>query len=231
MSGRSKSIIDTLRASVAIFRKDWRSEVRTRYAISSLTMFVVGTIAIVIFSVGSEDVPVDVWSGMLWVVIFFSSMSGLARTFVSEEERGTSMTLQLLATPGAVFGGKLLFNLALVFALNIFAVSLYSLLLSAFVIKSYSIFFLTVFLGSIGLAAAATIIAAIIAKANTRGTLFPVLSLPILLPLLLVVITGTNMAAEGKLFEEGYEAFQFLIAYIVVVLTVSYLLFDYIWKD
>jgi heme exporter protein B len=39
----------------------------------------------------------------LWVVIFFGAMSGLSRTFVTEEERGTAMTLQLLASPSAVY--------------------------------------------------------------------------------------------------------------------------------
>jgi ABC-type transport system involved in cytochrome c biogenesis permease component len=32
---------------------------------------------------------------MLWVVVFVAAMSGLSRTFVMEEERGTTLTLQL----------------------------------------------------------------------------------------------------------------------------------------
>ena len=217
--------------ALAVFRKDWRSEIRTRYAMSSLAMFVIGTIAIVVFSVGGSDAPPEVWSGMLWVVIFFSSMSGLARTFVAEEERGTSLTLQLVTTASAVLGGKMLFNLVLVLALNALAVVLYSLLVEGFVIKTVSTFIVTVLLGSIGLASASTIIAAIIAKANTKGTLFPVLSLPVLLPLLLAVIKTTTVSAEGLPFAEAYGEFQFLLAYIVVVVTTAYLLFEYIWKD
>src|SRR5512140_1243164 len=92
-----------VRSVLAIFRKDWQSELRTRYAISALLMFVVTTISIILFSLGSEGARPEVLSGMLWVVIFFSAMSGLARTFVMEEERGTSMTLQLVARPSAVY--------------------------------------------------------------------------------------------------------------------------------
>jgi heme exporter protein B len=215
----------------SIFRKDWKSEIRTRYAISALVMFVVSTIAIVLFSVGGSGVSREVLAGMLWVVIFFSSMSGLSRTFVTEEERGTAMTLHLLASPGAVLAGKLVFNLVLVLGLNLLAVVLYSFLLSEFVIANHVAFWLTVLLGSAGLASAATIIAAIIAKANTKGTLFPVLSLPILLPLLVVVINATSLAQEGAPLSDCYGDFQFLVAYIVVVVTTSSLLFDYIWKD
>jgi heme exporter protein B len=184
-----------------------------------------------LFSLGSESAPVDVLSGILWVVIFFGAMSGLSRTFVTEEERGTAMTLQLLAAPSAVFFGKLLFNVVLVFALNSFIVTLFALLINGFIIRTYTVFVVTVVLGSLGLAAASTIIAAIIAKANTRGTLYPVLSFPILLPLLLTVINATRLAAEGAYFEEATGEFQILISYIVAVVTISYMTFEYIWRD
>ena len=220
-----------IRSVLSIFGKDWHSELRTRYAISALIMFVVTTISIILFSRGSEGASPDALSGMLWVVVFFASMSGLSRTFVMEEERGTSLTLQLLAQSSAILFGKLVFNLALATGLNVLSVLLYSTFITGFVIRTYSIFFLTIALGSIGLATASTIIAAIIAKANTKGTLYPVLSFPILLPLLLTVINATRLASEGAYFEEAAGEFQVLISYIVVMIITSYLLFDYIWKD
>jgi heme exporter protein B len=194
-------------------------------------MFVITTISIILFSLGSEGASVSALSGMLWIAVFFSAMSGLSRTFVTEEERGTALTLQLVASPTAVFFGKLLFNLLLVLCLNTLVVLLYSIFIREFIIKTYSIFAVTVGLGSVGFAAAATIIAAIIARANTKGTLYPVLAFPILLPLLLTVINGTRLASEGAFFEEAYGEFNILISYIVVVVAVSYVLFDYIWKD
>ena len=218
-------------ASIAIFRKDWKSELRTRYAISALVMFVLTTISIILFSLGSEGASVSAVSGMLWVVVFFAAMSGLSRTFVAEEERGTSMTLQLVASPTAVLLGKLLFNLVLVAGLNVLVVLLYEAFITEFVVKTYSIFILTVVLGSVGLAVSATIIAAIIARANTKGTLYPVLAFPVLLPLLLTVIYATRLATDGAFFDEARGAFNILISYIVAVAGVSYILFDYIWKD
>ncbi len=220
-----------IRSVLAIFRKDWRSEIRTRYAISALVMFVVTTIAIILFSLGTENARADVLSGMLWVVIFFAAMSGLSRTFVTEEERGTAMTLQLMAPPSAVYTGKLLFNLVLVIGLNVMTVLLYAIFISGFLIRNFWIFGITIALGSIGLAAAATIIAAIIARANTKGTLYPVLSFPIVLPLLLTVINATHLASEGAFLQEAYGEFQILVSYIVVVVAVSVMLFEFIWKD
>ncbi len=231
MPDRGRASVQWLRSALAIFLKDWHAELRTRYAISALIMFVVTTITIVLFSMGSEGAPPEILSGMLWVVIFFGAMSGLSRTFVTEEERGTTLTLQLLAPSSAVYAGKLLFNLVLVNGLNLLTVALYFLFVNGFVILSGMVFAVTMLLGGLGFAAAATIIAAIIAKANTKGTLYPVLSFPILLPLLLTVIDATRLSADGASFGEALGDFQLLISYIVVVVIVSFVLFDYIWKD
>ncbi len=220
-----------IQQTTAVFLKDFQSELRTRYAINALVMFVITTLSIILFSIGGERVSLDVLAGMLWVVIFFSAMSGLSRSFVSEEERGTTMTLQLLAQPAVVYFGKLLFNLVLILSINTLVVTLYVLLIPLFVVQSASIFFLTLFLGSVGLACASTIIAAIIAKANSKGTLYPVLSFPILLPLLMTVMNATKLSLDGAPFTEATGEFRVLISYSVVLVAVSWVLFDYVWKD
>ena len=86
-------------SSYALFKKDLASELRTRYAINSLVMFIVVTISVILFSIGNEKISDFLAGGLFWVVIFFSAMSGLSRAFVSEEERGTTLTLQLIASP------------------------------------------------------------------------------------------------------------------------------------
>jgi len=78
----------------AIFLKDLKSELRTRYALNALFMFVVVTISVILFSTAGESLGGTLLSGLLWVVIFFSAMSGLSRTFVSEEDRGTFFNSQ-----------------------------------------------------------------------------------------------------------------------------------------
>jgi heme exporter protein B len=220
-----------LRSTAAILKKDFASELRTRYAVNALIMFVVTTLSIILFALGGESVSSDILAGLLWIVIFFAAMSGLSRTFVSEEERGTTMTLQLLARPSSVYFGKLGFNIVLILSLSALIVILYFIFISNFVIRSFDIFITTLVLGGIGLASASTVIAAIIAKANTRGTLYPVLSFPILLPLLMAVIHATKLSMDGMPFGEAMGEFQLLISYSVVVITASYLLFEFIWKD
>jgi heme exporter protein B len=216
---------------LVIFRKDLQSELRTRYALNALIMFVITTLAVILFSIGNESVSPELLAGILWIIIFFSSMSGLSRTFISEEEKGTVLTLHLLAKPLTIYFGKLLYNTILLAALNIFTVCLYLLFVSGFTVGNYLIFYCTIILGTMGLASASTIIAAIIAKANTKGTLYPVLSFPILLPLLLTLINATKLAVDGVQFTEAIGEFRIMISYLVVLTVVSYFLFEYIWKE
>jgi heme exporter protein B len=218
-------------ASYHIFVKEFVSEFRTRYALNALLMFVVTTLSIILFSIGQESPSIDVLSGTLWIVIFFSAMSGLSRTFVAEEERGTSLTLRLLVNASSVYIGKLVYNFALILVLSLIIAVSYVLFINEFSVKNYEIFWLTILLGSAGLASASTILAAIIAKANTKGTLFPVLAFPILLPLLLTCINATKLATEGAFLLEAVKEFQILISFTVVMIATSFLVFDFVWKD
>lgn len=217
--------------SLELCKKDLSSEIRTRYAINSLAMFIVVTISVILFSIGDEKVSEYLTGGLFWVVIFFSAMSGLARVFVSEEERNTSMTLQLIASPNTVFSGKLLFNLILVFAMNIIIALLYSALFEMFVIKSLSVFLVAFLIGNVGIAVSSTVIAAIIARASSKGTLYPVLSFPILLPLILILVDLTKQTMDGTTFAESMVELSILFCYDILMSAVSFLLFDFIWQE
>lgn len=215
----------------SLYRKDWHSELRTRYAINALAMFILVTISVILFSIGNEKISEYLTGGLLWVVIFFSAMSGLSRAFVSEEERGTTLTLQLIASPSTIFSGKLLFNIVLVFLMNIAITLLYSALFESFVIRNYEVFFLAFIFGNIGIAVSSTIIAAIISKASSKGTLYPVLSFPILLPLILTLLELTKFAIDGDTLNDSWVEIAVLVSYDVIMLSASYMLFDFIWKD
>lgn len=215
----------------ALYKKDLNSELRTRYAVNSLVMFIIVAISVILFSIGNEKITQSLTSGLFWVVIFFSAMSGLSRAFVAEEERATSLTLHLIASPSTVFSGKLIFNLILVFCMNTIVAVLFSILFEAFIIRNFALFAVAFVFGNIGLAVASTIIAAIISKAGAKGTLYPVLSFPILLPLILTCVQLTLLANQGADFEAAKFELAIVFCYDVIMLTGSYMLFDFVWKD
>ncbi len=78
-----------------------------------------------------------------------------------------------------------------------------------------------------GLAAGSTLVAAIIAQARSKGTLFSVLSFPVLLPLLILAIELTYRAVLG---EPAGMALPQLLLYDASVSIFGLMLFPVVWN-
>jgi heme exporter protein B len=204
-------------------------EFRSRYAVNAIFLFAITTLTAISFSIGPIRLRSEILSPLLWIILFFSSMSGLAHIFVREEEQQTADTLRLLTSPNTIFLGKWLFNLILLFSLEVLILPLY-LAMMGVQVQSPALFLLMVIIGSIGLATIATLIAAIISQASAKGALFAVLSFPISLPVLIAGIHGTQLAMDGSTFSEGLSDLQILFSFSIVIFTLSLLLFEFIWR-
>lgn len=215
----------------AVFEKDLRLELRSRYAINMLIMFVLSSLLLVSFAIGQDAVSTKMQSALLWIVILFSASIGLGRTFVGEEERGTVLILQLSVPGSQVFAGKLAFNYFLLVCVNLIGVLVFAFLLNLD-ITHIGLLATTLLLGSLGLAGATTMLSAIIARTTNVGPLLPVLLFPLLIPLLLSVVSACeNALAGGFGWAESTSDLTTLAAFAGVVITASVLLFDFVWND
>ncbi len=222
--------MDWLAGAWAVFRKDLRTELRSRYAVNALGMFVLSALLLVLFAVGQTSVSPRIQSALLWIVVLFSASIGLGRSFVSEEERGTVLLLQLNTRASMVFAGKLLFTLLLVVGLTAVAVGVFLVLLGVSV-RSPGLLLATLALGALGLSGATTLLAALIARAARRGPLLPVLLLPVLTPLLISVVSATRKAFLGLPPVEAADELLTLTGFAGTTITAAFLLFDYVWQD
>ena len=214
----------------ALFLKEVKSELRTRYAFNSLLMFSVVTLTAVSFSVGQFALSVQVKSALFWLILFFASMAGLAQVFIKEEESKTSYLLKLASPPTIIYLGKFLYNWVLLLALQVIIIPLFVIFLNLELVN-LALFLTVSFLGSLALSAATTIIGAIVSKANVKGALFAVLSFPLLIPVLVAGIEGAQLATSGAGFSEAWGQIRLLLSYSVVMLTVSIILFEFVWSE
>jgi heme exporter protein B len=219
-----------LHGAWAVFEKDLRLELRSRYAINMLVMFVLSTLLLVLFAIGQEQVSERVQSALLWVIVTFSAAIGLGRAFIGEEERGTVLLLQLNTYGSMVYAGKLLFNFLLVLLLNLIALGAFIVLFRMHV-QMPSLLFTTLVLGALGLSGTTTFLSAIIARTANQGPLLPVLVFPVLIPLLLSVVSGTRTAILGGGWAAAGNELMTLIGFAGVTITAAFLLFDYVWND
>ena len=212
----------------AVCQKEIKSELRTRYALNAMVLFAVTTVTVVGMGTAQTGINARTQAALFWIVVFFSAMSALAQVFVKEEESGTALALKLSARSDAVYFGKLLFNLILLGALQLLLTPLF-ILLVGMQVAQWQIFIPVIILGTIGLAGATTIVAAIVAQASVRGALFAVLSFPLLLPLLIAAIGGTQAAMDPAGAASAVAELKLLSAYALAMITGSWLLFDFVW--
>jgi heme exporter protein B len=215
----------------ALFLKDVKSELRTKFVVTTLLLFILTSVSMFLFGTAGERINNGIASGFIWIIMFFSAMTGLSKSFVAEEERQTILFLKLIVKPLVVYFGKLVFNVILNLLLNTLAVILIFLFIDSVTIKSWDIFIINHILASVGIAAASTIISAIITKASARGAIYPVLSFPVLIPLIIPGIENTTMALEGAPLGDAMGNLQIMFAFCGLIISISFVLFDFVWEE
>lgn len=134
-------------------------------------------------------------------------------------------------SPEAVYVGKLALNFVIIFSVAVFVTPLY-MLVTDLPIGVPFLFILVMISGCLGLSAAATVVAAISAKAQNKGALFPALGLPLIVVFLLLLMSaGTTLFSEVAEMRNPLRDIGGLFSYAVLLITVSALVFRYIWEE
>ncbi len=214
----------------AVFLKDFRLEWRSGFGISTVLAFIVSSLLIVLFSLRADQLPVNVQSGLIWILILFASLTTLSRVFVSESERGTLDLLRLNAPATSVLLGKLCYNFLFTLLISSVTVLLFLVMVSLTVEQPFLLLGIII-LGSSGLAGATTMLGALVSQATRKGAVFPVLALPLLIPLMLVLVRITQSAFTTVADETILNDLAALIGFSGVTISASILLFDNLWED
>lgn len=219
-----------IKSSIAIFRKDLQLELRSRYAFNTVLTFVAAATMVMFFSLDTTLLSADLYSGLLWIIILFAALASLARSFVMETDQQTFDLLRL-NTPGLpVYTGKLLFNFFFTFTVSLLTALLFAILTGSFEAQLLPLMLLLL-LGSLGFSSVSTLMASLVSRASQKGAIFSVLCLPLLLPLIVLLSDATREIISGGNFIVIAEQTAALTGYCGVTITLSIMLFDYVWTD
>jgi len=216
--------------AAAVFVKDWRCELRTRHAVSTLGLFALTTLVVASLILGpignDREMAERVVPVLVWLILLFAAAAGLPRAFVHEEESRTAIALRLAARPSAVFAGKLLHVVTLVAVLELIVAPL-AVVLFDLQVAQPARFAAALAAGGLAVAGATTLLAAIVAQGRGASTLFAVLALPILLPALALAVGAARVALTGV--GEG-DLLSLLVLYDGSIVVAGFLLFPAIWN-
>ena len=219
-----------------LLKKDLRQEFRTREMLTSMGIYAFLVIIVYGAALALTARGMDIahmGGGLLWVLIVFTSLLGLGRSFAHEKEQGCMEGILLVPLDrSVVFLAKATANVIFMLAVEIIAVPL------------FYFFFMTgepaaptlpaiiapLVVGTIGMAGVGTTLSTITMNTRSKDVLLAVLFIPLIYPLLFACVTATTAAITGaELWTDMFVMPLVLAAaYDVVMLLVCWVLYDFV---
>mgnify|MGYP001610166717 FL=1 len=220
------------RAWVVVW-KDLLVERRSKETLNALFFFSLLLLFVFQFALGpARERLAATLPGLLWLGFILAGLLGLGRTFVLEREN--DCWEGLLLAPGdksAIYVGKLAGNLLLMLVVEAMLLALFVIFFNIEIAAALPGLALVVLLGTVGFAAVGTLFAAMTAQVRARELLFPVLLLPVQVPVLLGAVKATEAVLLGEPLGAVAHWLKLLAAADVIYVAAGVLTFDFLLES
>ncbi|MFT5725032.1 MAG: heme exporter protein B [Bacteroidia bacterium] len=218
--------IGLIRQAKILFLKEIKTEWRNRYAINGILVQLVS--AVFITNLCFPALKPMTWNALFWVIILFSAVNAIARSFIQERD-GRLLYFHSLVNPLAVLYSKMLFNVILTVLISLLGLILFSLFLDkpGWDLWRYGTL---VVLFSIGLGVLFTTISAIAAKTKAGGIIMPLLSFPLIIPMIVVAVSAGVMIVMGD-HNNFLQNASILALLDVMIAVLASVMFKFLWQN
>jgi heme exporter protein B len=210
-----------------LLKKEIVLEWRSKYALNGILLYVVATVFVCYLSF--RTTPPLVWNALFWIILLFAAINAITKSFV-QESKGRLLYYYQIASPQAIIIAKIIYNMLLMILMSAIALFFYSIVFQNEV-GDKLLYFGAVILGAISFSSVFTMISAIASKASNNGTLMAILSFPVIIPVIILIIKLSKNAMDGLDRSVSLDEIGVLTAINLIVITVSLLLFPYLWRD
>jgi len=230
------SPIGFLRACRLVAAKDLRLEWRTWETLASTAIF--SLIVLVIFNFAFDLATVRAVGverlvpGVLWTVLAFASVVGLARSFLIERHRDSLAALFLAPIDrGALFTGKFLANLVKITVLQVVVLPLTALLFDFDLLSVLLPLAGVMLLHSFGLTELGTLFAAVTVRVGRGEALLATLLFPAASPLFISAVKCTVAVLEGQPLERYSNWLTLAAGFDFMYYVLALLTFEFVLED
>lgn len=205
------------RAALAVAGKDLRVELRAKEIVYSMIFFAALVVLLFGFAFTREGLSdLTAVGGVIWIAVALTGTLGLNRAMDREREGGTMRALLLAPVDRtAVYVGKLIGITCFMLLAEAVAVPLTALLFGSPILQHFLPLAALLVLGTFGYAAVGSLFAAMLARARGRDVLLGLLLYPVVMPILLMGVRGTEALlarpaelADAWLFAKFIAAFD-----------------------
>lgn len=212
--------------------KDLTLELRSRERIVSMLTFAVLVAVVFSFALDPTLRAQTVAGAMLWVTVIFAGMLGLGRSFALEREQDAMMGILLAPVDrGALFLGKLIANLTLLLVMELVIFPVYAIFFQLSYWNALQGIVLVVVLASVGFMTLGTLFSAMAVNTRLGETMVPILLLPLLIPVVIYAAGSTQTLVNGRPLAEITGSLKMLLAFDLIFLIVSTLLFGSVVEE
>lgn len=215
-----------------LFQKEIVLEWRHKYAFNGLLLFTASTIFIIYLSLSVKNqasLPDHLWNALFWIIILFSAINAVAKSFL-QESAGRQLYYYTTVHPISLIVAKTVYNSLLMVLLSFLAAIVYGVVLG-YPLEDSLLFLCIVILASVGISSVLTMMSAIASKAGNNTVLMAILSMPLLLPILLLSIKLTKNATDGLTWGDSADEIGTLLAVDAIGIALGYILFPFLWKN
>lgn len=210
--------------------KDGLSELRSRENISSMFFFALLTLFIFNFSLPLDQrAAQELAPGLIWIAFSFTGIIGLGRAFLAERENDCLEALLIAPAPkGALYLGKLLGNFLFMLTVEILLFPLFVLFLNLEVGGGLGLLLLVFILGTLGLAALGTLFSAMMVQVRAREVMFPILMLPLAVPVMIASVQATAGILHGSPWAQYGSWISLLAVFDLIFIVIAFWTFEFI---
>jgi len=213
---------------LTIFWKDVLLEIRTKEIVTSILVFALLVVVIFNFAFEPETATMSlVAPGILWVAFTFAGVLGLNRIFAIEKENSRLAGLLLCPVdPVLVYWGKLLGSFSFMLAIEIMVTPIFLVLLNLPLLLPRLV--LVIVLATLGFTSVGTLFSALAINIKARDIMLPILFLPIVVPVVIAAVEATALILQGSPWGDMLTWLQIMIAFDIIYLVVTTLVFQYV---
>ena len=221
-----------IRHTITLIKKEALLELRNKYALAGLLLYVFSTIFVLNLALSNQgaakNIEVKYWNVLFWIVMLFSSINTITKSFVHENSN-RYLYYYSLVSPVVIITAKMLYNVLLMMVISSLSLLLFAIVLGT-PIQNFQLFMVVILLGAIAFSFLFTLLSSIATKAG-NASLTAILGLPLIVILILYLMRLSRECFFITHSENLMINLMILSLFNLILFILSLILFPYLWRD
>ena len=213
-----------------ILYKDYRIELSQSHLFFSVVLYLLSSIYIIYIAFQPLGISnVETWVSIFWVIILFAAITVVSKSFFQESYK-RNYYYYYLFTPDELIFSKLIYNFIFLFFVSIFSFIFFSFFIGN-IIQSPIFFVTLLLLGSLSISNCLTLVSAIGYQVKNNSIIISVLSFPVIIPILLILIKISKLSSSEFSFNLIQDDIYLLILLNIIMMSITKILFNFLWRN